>query len=56
MFFTIEDDELGSIQQVRTPLGAPTASRRAPRLGEHSREVLHEYGFDDAEIATITGT
>ena len=25
--------------------------RRTPKLGEHSREVLVELGFDDAEIA-----
>lgn len=55
MFFSIEDPELGPIQQVRTPLGAPRARRRAPRLGEQSAEILREYGFEDAEIAAITG-
>jgi crotonobetainyl-CoA:carnitine CoA-transferase CaiB-like acyl-CoA transferase len=25
--------------------------RRTPKLGEHSREILVELGFDDAEIA-----
>jgi formyl-CoA transferase len=55
VFFSIDDPELGPIQQVRTPLGAPRARRRAPRLGEHSAEILREYGFEDAEIAAITG-
>lgn len=53
VFFTIDDPELGTIQQVRTPVGAPKAPSRAPRLGEHSREVLAEYGFDDGEIAGL---
>ncbi len=55
VFFTIDDPELGPIQQVRTPVGAPEAPARGPRLGEHSREVLAEYGFDDGEIAALVG-
>jgi crotonobetainyl-CoA:carnitine CoA-transferase CaiB-like acyl-CoA transferase len=44
----------GKVRQMRnptrwsaTPLGA---IRHAPRLGEHSREVLREVGYDDAQI------
>ena len=44
----------GKIRQMRnptrwsaTPLGA---IRHAPRLGEHSREVLREIGFNEAQI------
>ncbi|HUH02240.1 MAG TPA: CoA transferase [Kofleriaceae bacterium] len=55
MFFSIDDPELGPIQQVRTPLGAPRARQRAPRLGEHAAAILREYGFEDAEITAITG-
>jgi crotonobetainyl-CoA:carnitine CoA-transferase CaiB-like acyl-CoA transferase len=29
------------------------AHRPAPRCGEHTRQVLHEYGFDDGEIAEL---
>jgi crotonobetainyl-CoA:carnitine CoA-transferase CaiB-like acyl-CoA transferase len=29
------------------------APRRAPRIGEHSREILTEYGFSDDEIAVL---
>jgi crotonobetainyl-CoA:carnitine CoA-transferase CaiB-like acyl-CoA transferase len=27
----------------------------APRYGEHTREVLREYGFDDGEIERFIG-
>jgi crotonobetainyl-CoA:carnitine CoA-transferase CaiB-like acyl-CoA transferase len=37
--------------------GAPFRIRRhAPRLGEHTAEVLGEAGFSAAEIARITGS
>lgn len=33
---------------------APAAVERgAPRMGEHTQEVLHEYGFGEAEIAEL---
>lgn len=54
VFFTIDGGELGPITQVRTPVGVPATSTLAPRLGQHSREVLAEYGFGDDEIAAIT--
>ena len=30
-------------------------TRHAPRLGENSREILKEAGFDEGEIATLIG-
>jgi crotonobetainyl-CoA:carnitine CoA-transferase CaiB-like acyl-CoA transferase len=42
-----------SVLQVRTPVGPARTDRLAPRLGEHSREVLAEYGFDESEIAAL---
>ncbi|MOA22650.1 Bile acid-CoA hydrolase [compost metagenome] len=34
--------------------GTPTSLRRpAPRLGEHSREVLAQAGYDDARIDAL---
>ncbi len=54
VFFTIDGGPgVGPIQQVRTPLGMPDAPRPPPRLGQHSREVLGEYGFSDAEISAL---
>jgi crotonobetainyl-CoA:carnitine CoA-transferase CaiB-like acyl-CoA transferase len=39
VFFTI-----GDIPQIRTPLGTPSTPRGAPRHGEHTAEVLAEFG------------
>ncbi|MCG8420511.1 MAG: CoA transferase [Proteobacteria bacterium] len=52
-FFEVDGGELGPVKQVRTPVGAPSAHRLAPRLGEHSRQVLGDYGFSDDEIDRI---
>jgi crotonobetainyl-CoA:carnitine CoA-transferase CaiB-like acyl-CoA transferase len=50
----LEDPQLGRIDQVASPLGlaaTPPSIRRAPpRLGEHSREILSEAGYDAAAI------
>ncbi len=53
VFFTIDGGDLGPVTQLRTPVGVPAASTVAPRLGQHSREVLAEYGFGDGEIAAL---
>jgi crotonobetainyl-CoA:carnitine CoA-transferase CaiB-like acyl-CoA transferase len=56
MFFEIDGgDQVGRVLQVRTPVGAPANPTAPPRLGEHSRDVLAEYGFSDAEITGIVG-
>ncbi|HKE14737.1 MAG TPA: CaiB/BaiF CoA-transferase family protein [Kofleriaceae bacterium] len=44
-----------SVLQVRTPVGPARTDRIAPLLGEHSREVLAEYGFGDGEIRALCG-
>jgi alpha-methylacyl-CoA racemase len=52
-FFEIDGNDRGSIPQVRTPVGEPTAIRPPPAHGEHSAEVLAEYGFSDDEIREL---
>ena len=57
VFFQIEGGAgVGSIAQIRTPVGKPANPLPPPRLGEHSREVLAEYGFDEAAIAALTAS
>jgi alpha-methylacyl-CoA racemase len=54
VFFTIDGGPgVGAIAQVRTPVGKPASTRPPPRLGEHTREVLGEYGFSAQDIATL---
>lgn len=56
VFFEIDGGEsVGRVLQVRTPVGAPANPTAPPRLGQHSRDVLAEYGFSDAEITGIVG-
>lgn len=54
MVSTVEHPDLGPTPMLRGPLhvdGTPTAvSRPAPRLGEHSREVMQETGLAESEI------
>jgi len=55
VFFTLDGGpEVGPVQQVRTPLGTPRSPRPPPRHGEHTRDVLTEYGFSDLEITVLT--
>jgi crotonobetainyl-CoA:carnitine CoA-transferase CaiB-like acyl-CoA transferase len=53
VFFDVEHPTAGRVRQVRTPVGTPEATRLAPRLGEHSAEVLAEYGLSENEIAAL---
>ena len=55
MFFSIDAGDMGTLGQVRTPLGPPANPTVPPRLGEHSRQVLSEYGFGPREIDVALG-
>ena len=54
VFFTIDGGQgVGPVLQVRTPIGTPTNPGPPPRLGQHSKIVLAEYGFTPEQIATL---
>lgn len=50
----IEDPELGLLHNIGIPVKLSATPgqirRRAPGLGEHSREILREYGFSEKEV------
>ena len=56
-FVTEHHPSEGELRAMRTPTHwsetQPQAPRPAPRLGEHSAEVLREAGYSDAEIAEL---
>ena len=57
MVVDVEHSTLGRVQTLGLPVKfsrTPGALRRgAPIYGEHTRAVLHEYGFSDEEIAAL---
>ncbi len=57
-FFAMEaHPSEGTVRMMRTPTdwseSQPGAQRPAPRLGEHSAEVLREAGYSEAEITEL---
>ena len=57
MAVEIEHPTLGRMKSLGSPLkmsATPTnPRRRAPMLGEHTEEVLREYGFSESEISAL---
>lgn len=56
-FSEVEHPHVGTIRQMAVPSewsGTPPGEATpAPRVGQHSREVLREAGYDEARIATL---
>ncbi len=56
-FSTVEHPDVGTIRQMAVPsewsLTPPGDATPAPRLGQHSREVLREIGYNDARIGAL---
>ncbi len=57
MVVDVDHPTLGRLRTIGAPVKMsetpPQARRRAPLLGEHTREVLREIGLDDREIAAL---
>jgi crotonobetainyl-CoA:carnitine CoA-transferase CaiB-like acyl-CoA transferase len=59
-FREVEHPSEGRIRSMAVPSewseSAPEYRRHAPRLGEHTREVLREAGFTDPAIEDMLGS
>ncbi|MFW6093004.1 MAG: CaiB/BaiF CoA transferase family protein [Pseudomonadota bacterium] len=59
MFPTIEHQQLGRYRSVRAPMRFRDAEVKprgpAPRVGEHTRDVLRAAGFEDSELERLLG-
>ena len=58
MVVELDHPALGPLRTLGSPIKMsetpPVVGRRVPRLGEHTREVLREAGFSEAEIEQLT--
>jgi crotonobetainyl-CoA:carnitine CoA-transferase CaiB-like acyl-CoA transferase len=54
-----DDPELGRVPHIRTPVrlsaSAVAVRRTAPRLGQHTEEILAGLGYAAAEVAALRG-
>jgi crotonobetainyl-CoA:carnitine CoA-transferase CaiB-like acyl-CoA transferase len=58
MVIEVDHPTLGRLQTLGSPVKMsetpPSVARRAPLLGEHTREVLREVGYSDDDISALT--
>ena len=50
---TVEHPTIGTLPLVASPLGPRSETRPPPLLGEHTREVLAELGYDDEQLEAL---
>ena len=50
---TVEHPTIGTLPLVASPLGPRAETRPPPLLGEHTREVLAELGYDDEQLEAL---
>jgi len=50
---TVEHPTIGTLPLVASPLGPRSETRPPPLLGEHTREVLAELGYDDEQLQAL---
>lgn len=53
VFYGVPHPVIGESVQVRTPVGEPHARSTGPKLGEHTREVVLEWGLVDADATAL---
>ena len=57
IFAELDHPELGSVQTVNNPINFNGVTKEKPRLapdvGQHSREILRELGYEDQAITKL---
>ena len=50
---TVEHPTIGALPLVASPLGPRAETRPPPLLGQHTREVLAELGYDGEQLEAL---